>query len=70
MDERPHIGRRVLVQLLVAAEDEDSNIDRAEHRELVRLLEQAALALQEGPMGGESPVSIFCVPVRPVQRWE
>lgn len=48
-DQVAHVGRRVLVQLLVITKDEDGNVDGAEHGELVRLLEQATLALQEGP---------------------
>ena len=47
-DQLAHITRGVLVELLVAAEDEDGNIDRAKHGELMRLLEQTALSLQEG----------------------
>ena len=44
-NEFAHVGRRVLVYLLIVAKDKDGNIDRAEDRELVSLLEQAALAL-------------------------
>lgn len=47
-DQLPHVAGRVLVQLLVLSKDEDGHIHRAEHRELMRLLEQTALALQEG----------------------
>lgn len=48
LDKLVHVGRGVLVQLLVRAEDEDGNIDGAEHGELVRLLKETALALEEG----------------------
>jgi hypothetical protein len=48
------VARRKLVQLLVVAEDDDGHIDGAEHRELVRLLEQAAFALQKGAVEGVS----------------
>lgn len=47
------VTRRELIQLLVVAEDDDGNVDRAEHRELVGLLEQAAFALQEGSATGQ-----------------
>ena len=47
-DQLSHVAGRVLVQLLVLAKDEDGDIHRAKHRELVRLLEKTALALQEG----------------------
>ncbi len=42
-----HIGRRVLVELLVITKDEDGDIDRAKHGELMSLLEETAFALQE-----------------------
>lgn len=47
-DDLVDVGRRVLVQLLVVPEDDDGDIHGAEDGELVRLLEQAALALEEG----------------------
>ena len=47
------VARRELVQLLVVAEDDDGHVDGAEHGELVSLLEQAALALQEGSAAGQ-----------------
>jgi K+-sensing histidine kinase KdpD len=47
------VARGELVQLLVVAEDDDSNVDGAEHRELMRLLEQAAFALKEGAVPGQ-----------------
>lgn len=47
-DQLSHVAGRVLVQLLVLAKDENGNIYRAKHRELMRLLEKTALALQEG----------------------
>ena len=48
VDELVHVPGRVLVELLVAAEDEDGDIDGAEHGELVCLLEQAAFPLEKG----------------------
>ena len=42
------VSRRVLVQLLVVTEDDDSDIDGAQHGKLVRLLEQTTFALEEG----------------------
>jgi hypothetical protein len=42
-----HVCRRVLVQLLIVAEDENGNIDGAQDGKLVCLLEQAALTLKE-----------------------
>lgn len=42
------VARRELVQLLVMAEDDDGDIDGAQHGELVGLLEETALALEEG----------------------
>lgn len=47
-DQFAHVARRVFVEFLVAAKNEDGNIDGAQDRELVRLLEQAAFALQKG----------------------
>jgi hypothetical protein len=43
-----NITTRVFVQLLVISKDYDRDIDRAENGELMRLLEQAAFALEEG----------------------
>lgn len=37
----------IFVQLLVIAEDNHRDVDRAEHRELMRLLEEASLALEK-----------------------
>lgn len=48
LDQLVHVGRRVLVELLVRAKDEDGDIDGAEDGKFVRLLEEAALALEEG----------------------
>jgi hypothetical protein len=48
------VARRKLVQLLVVAEDDDGDVNRAEHGELMRLLEQAAFALQESAAQGQS----------------
>lgn len=42
------VARGELVELLVVAEDDDGHVDGAEHRELMRLLEKTALALEEG----------------------
>ena len=42
-----------LVEFLVVAEDDDGDVDGAQHGELMRLLEQAALALEEGDRPGE-----------------
>lgn len=47
-DEISHVRRRVLVELLVVAKDEDGDVDGAEDGQLVGLLEQTALSLQEG----------------------
>lgn len=46
-----HVSRGVLVELLVVAEDEDCDVDRAENRELVGLFEQTAFALQKCTIG-------------------
>ena len=54
-DEVAHVRRGVLIELLVVAEDEDGHINRAQHGEFVRLLEQATLPLQERPWGGVNP---------------
>lgn len=42
------VARRELIELLVVAKDDDSDVDGAEHAQLVCLLEQAAFTLQEG----------------------
>jgi hypothetical protein len=42
------VAGREFVELLVVAEDDDGHVDGAEHRELMRLLEEAAFALEEG----------------------
>ena len=42
-----HVGRRVLVQLVGAAEDDERDLAVAQHRQLVRLLHDAELALVE-----------------------
>jgi hypothetical protein len=44
----PNITTRVFIQLLIISKDYDRDIDRAENGELMRLLEQAAFALEEG----------------------
>ena len=50
--EAPHglvdVAGRELVEFLVVAENDDSDVDGAENAELVCLFEQAAFALQEG----------------------
>ena len=43
-----YVAGRVFVQLLIVAEDDNGDVDGAQHGELMRLLEQAALALEEG----------------------
>lgn len=53
-DELVHVGRGVFVELLVVAEDEDGDVDGAEDGELVRLLEETALALEKGSAQAES----------------
>lgn len=45
---RGNVARGELVKLPIVAEDDDCNINRAEDGELMGLLEEAALALQEG----------------------
>lgn len=44
------VARREFIELLVVAEDDDGDVYRAKHRELVRLLEETAFALEEGSM--------------------
>jgi uncharacterized membrane protein YebE (DUF533 family) len=46
------IARGKFVELLVVAEDDDGHVDGAEHRELMRLLEETAFALEEGAVAG------------------
>lgn len=41
------IAGREFIKLLVVTEDDDSDIDRAQHRQLVRFLEQAAFTLEK-----------------------
>lgn len=62
------IRRRVLVQLLIVAEDDNRDIDGAENGELVSLLEQATFALEEG----DATVAIVSNCVRAMQwlAWE
>ena len=52
-----NITTRVFVQLLIISKDYDRDIDRAENRELMRLLEQAALALEEGSVETSASMS-------------
>jgi hypothetical protein len=47
------VARRKLVQLLVVAKDDDGDVHGAQHGELVRLLEQAAFALQKSAAAGQ-----------------
>ena len=47
------VARGELVQLLVVAKDDDGDVDGAEHRKLMRLLEQAAFALEKGAVAGQ-----------------
>lgn len=42
------VGRGELVELLVVAEDDDGDIDRAEDGELMSLLEEPSLAFEKG----------------------
>lgn len=42
------VARGEFVQLLVVTEDDDGHVDRAENRQLMRLLEQASFPLEEG----------------------
>lgn len=42
------VAGRKLIELLVVAKDDDSDVDGAEDAQLVCLLEQAAFTLQEG----------------------
>jgi hypothetical protein len=51
------VSRRVLVQLLVVAEDDDSDVDGAEHGKLVRLLEQPTFAFEEGDGPGRQELA-------------
>lgn len=61
------VRRRVFVQLLIVTKDDDGDIDGAEDGELVRLLEEAAFALEEGDAAvaivadcGRNNVSWWC----------
>ena len=51
-DEIAHVRGRILVELLVGAEDEDGDIGGAENGQLVSLLEETELALEEGAAKG------------------
>lgn len=46
-NELMHVGRRVLVELLIVAKDEDGHIDGTQDGELVCLFKQAALSLEK-----------------------
>lgn len=50
---------RVLVEFLVVAKDNDGDIDRAEHGELMSLLEETTLALQKCAVVPRSRISFF-----------
>lgn len=54
------VARRVLVKLLVMAKDNNRDVDRAEHRQLMRLLEQTALALEESDGPGRRSALAGC----------
>jgi hypothetical protein len=47
------VARGKLVQLLVVAKDDDGDVDGTEHRELMRLFEQTAFALQKSATEGQ-----------------
>jgi hypothetical protein len=47
-DDLLNVRRRVLVQFLIVSKDDHGDIDGTEHGKLMRLLEQAAFALEEG----------------------
>lgn len=53
-DQVAHVTGGVLVKLLIITKDEDCDVNRAEDGELVRLLKQAAFALEEGPIARNS----------------
>ena len=48
-DDLVDIAGTILVKLLVSAEDNDGNIDRAEDGKLMRLLEQSTFTLEKRP---------------------
>jgi hypothetical protein len=48
VDHLPHVTRRELVEFLVAAKDDDGDVYRAEHGQLMGLLEEPVLAFQKG----------------------
>lgn len=45
-----HVTRRVLIEFLVSAKDNDGDIDRTKNGQLVRLLEQSTFSLEECPV--------------------
>lgn len=67
-DDVVDVRRGVLVELLVVSEDDDGDIDRAEDGKLMRLLEQAAFAFEEGD-GSARRVS-NCSKGRWLTTWE
>jgi hypothetical protein len=46
------VARRVLVQFLVMSEDDDGDVDGAQHGKLMRLLKQPTFAFEEGDRPG------------------
>lgn len=48
-----YVARRKLVQFLIVTKDDDSDVDLTEDGELMRLLEEAAFALQKSAVGME-----------------
>lgn len=73
-DHLPHVGGRVLVQLLVGAEDDDGDVNRAEHRQLVGLFEEATLSFQKGAgherQRRDRQQRLAARARAPVRRWE
>jgi hypothetical protein len=56
------VARRVFVQLLVVSEDDDGDLDRAEHGKLVGLFEQPSFAFEKGAIqdkAGQSNASFI-----------
>lgn len=58
-DDLVDVSRRELIELLVVTEDDDSDVDRAQYRQLVRLLEQTSLSLQKCSGTRDRPVSML-----------
>jgi hypothetical protein len=53
---RPGVGAAVVEGLSGVGEDEEADVDVAEHSELVGLLEQAGAALAEGDLAADGVV--------------